>query len=66
MDGDKYHVSILIGKFYGLLHLAVDIGMHQAAETTHTVVYMNHIITYVKGHQVIEREPFAAGYLTLG
>ena len=50
MHGNKDHVSPAVGEFHHFPFSAeVIFYLHQAAENTHTVIYMDNIITTVEG-----------------
>ena len=57
MDGYKNYVSSAVDKFYHFLHAAVIVlYLHQTAENTHAMVYMNYIVSQIEGVKVIEGE----------
>ena len=57
MDAHEHHVAVAVNQFHHFLGAAVVIGYaHQSAEGSHTVVDMNHVVAYVEGIQVVERQ----------
>ena len=60
MNRDKDDVIILIGQLYDLMHSALVIfHSHKTTEYTHTIIYMDNIITYSKRCKVIDGELLA-------
>ena len=63
MYGNEYHVSIAIHNLYRFLHPSSNVGLHQSAEHSNSVVYVHDEISHVITVEVFNGEPFAAFYL---
>ena len=55
VHGDEHHVTAVVHQFHHLMHPAeVVLHLHQAAEDTHAVVDVHHIISQVEGAEVVQ------------
>ena len=57
MNAHEHHVAVAVNEFHRFLGAAVVVGdAHQPAEGSHAVVDMHHVVAYVEGIQVVERQ----------
>ena len=56
VNADEENVVVAVNQFHGLLHLAVDLGTHQAAKLSHAVVDVYDKIAGGELVQLLERQ----------
>ena len=56
VNADEENVVVAVNQFHGLLHLAVDLGTHQAAKLSHAVVDVYDKIAGGELIQLLERQ----------